>query len=190
VLGCTPVSLALVPQTGQTQCWDTGGTPIDCAGTGQDGEIQAGMVPPDPRFTDNEDGTVTDNLTRLIWLKDANCFGRQTWQEALNAANNLAGDPTSTNTDCGLSDGSMTGDWRLPNIKELLSLIDIGQFDPDSPAGHPFSDVQSNFYWPSTTPVDAPNLALRLDVGNGNLGSNVKTADHFVWPVRGGLQLL
>jgi hypothetical protein len=73
---------------------------------------------------------------------------------------------------------------RAPCCANLLWI------DLDSPAGHPFLDVQSNFYWPSTTPVDAPNLALRLDVGNGNLGSNVKTADHFVWPVRGGLQLL
>jgi len=64
---------APVPKSGQTACWDESGYPIDCVGTGQDGEYQGG-VSVDPRFTDNGDGTVTDNLTGLIWLKDANCF--------------------------------------------------------------------------------------------------------------------
>ena len=40
-------------------------------GTGHDGDYQMGVPWPDPRFTDNEDGTVTDNLTGLIWLEDA-----------------------------------------------------------------------------------------------------------------------
>jgi hypothetical protein len=46
-----------------------------------------------PRFRDRGDGTVKDNLTNLIWLKDANCFGPQTWDNALDAANTLADDP-------------------------------------------------------------------------------------------------
>jgi hypothetical protein len=55
--------LARVLQTGQTQCWDAAGTPITCDGTGQDGDIQAGMAWPTPRFTDRGNGTVRDNLT-------------------------------------------------------------------------------------------------------------------------------
>ena len=54
---------ALVPKTGQTTSYDTG----------DDGEYQKGFEWPVPRFTDNENGTVTDNLTGLIWLKNANC---------------------------------------------------------------------------------------------------------------------
>src|SRR3989338_10110057 len=42
-----------LPKTGQTKCYDTVGAEIDCKGTGQDGEIQAGVAWPDPRFTDN-----------------------------------------------------------------------------------------------------------------------------------------
>ena len=57
------------------------------------------------------------------------------WQEALDAANTLA------SGSCGLSDGSMAGDWRLPNVNELRSLIDWGNFSPALPAGHPFSGV-------------------------------------------------
>ena len=64
-----------LPQTGQTKCYDTNGNQIPCAGTGQDGEIQAGVAWPNPRFTDNGNGTVTDNLTGLMWTKDANPVG-------------------------------------------------------------------------------------------------------------------
>ena len=56
---------AAVPKTGQTGCWDINGYAIDCAGTGQDGEYQKG-VSVSPRFTDNAEGTVKDNLTGLI----------------------------------------------------------------------------------------------------------------------------
>ncbi len=56
-----------VPKTGQTQCWGMGKFTIPCEDTGQDAETQHGVAWPDPRFTDNGDWTVTDNLTLLIW---------------------------------------------------------------------------------------------------------------------------
>jgi len=56
---------APVEKTGQTTYYEPG----------DDGDLKKGVVWPNPRFTDNEDGTVTDNLTGLIWLKNANCFG-------------------------------------------------------------------------------------------------------------------
>ena len=65
---CGVRGLCRLPKTGQTGCWDHAGDPIDCAGTGQDGEHQAG-ISLRPRFTDHGDGTVTDNLTGLIWMK-------------------------------------------------------------------------------------------------------------------------
>ena len=61
-----------VAKTGQTICYNVDGTVIDdCTGTGQDGEYQAGKPWPNPRFMDNEDGTVSDILTDLMWTKDA-----------------------------------------------------------------------------------------------------------------------
>ncbi len=73
-------------KSGQALCYDSSGTAISCSGTGQDGEYQKGIPYPDPRFIDNGDGTVTDNLTDLIWLKNANCFGpgSVSWSEALS----------------------------------------------------------------------------------------------------------
>ena len=58
-------------------------------------------------FTDNNDGTVTDNQTGLIWLKEANCFGLRNWNEALTDCNGLA------SGSCGLTDGSNVGDWEV-----------------------------------------------------------------------------
>lgn len=54
-------AISEVPRTGQ----------ITSYAAGDDGDIQAGLSLPEPRFTDNGDGTVTDNLTGLIWLKNA-----------------------------------------------------------------------------------------------------------------------
>jgi hypothetical protein len=50
-----------VPKTGQTTSY----------ALGDDGDLQMGIAWPEPRFTDNEDGTVTDNLNGLMWTKDA-----------------------------------------------------------------------------------------------------------------------
>jgi hypothetical protein len=98
-----------VPRRGQTTSYGPGGN----------GALQRGVPWPKPRFTDNGNGTVTDNLTGLIWLKDANCFGTRGWTDALNDCNNLK------HGSCGLTDFSSTGDWRLPNRKELESLLDF-----------------------------------------------------------------
>src|SRR5262245_23859252 len=171
---------ARVPRTGQTTCLDAAGSPINCTGTGQDGAIQAGVPSPSPRFSDMHDGTVKDNLTTLIWLKNAECFGLQTWANALQAANTLASGA------CGLTDGSVAGNWRVPNVRELESLIDFGTFNPALPSGHPFSGVQPAVYWSSTTIADDPGLAwgVSLVVGSPRPGGKADTSR--VWPVRGG----
>jgi hypothetical protein len=184
-----------VAKTGQTQCWDASGAVIPCAGTGQDGQYQAGIDPAvsaifgtayntpawtGVRFTDNGDGTVTDNLTALIWLKNANCFGARNWATALSDANVLA------SGSCGLSDGSSAGGWRLPNANELHSLIDLTQSNPALPAGHPFTGVQANLYWTSTTVDYAPTGVVVVAMSNGDPIGAIKTGFLFVWPVRGG----
>ena len=174
---------AAVPKTGQTVCWEDNYPAINqipCAGTGQDGELQKG-VSVDPRFTDNADGTVKDNLTGLIWLKDASCLGRQGWTRALSYANTLA---TGV---CGLTDGSVAGDWRLPNIKELQSLIDYGQFNPALPVGHPFSGVPFLYIWSSSIIVNDPRFVWIVNIYGGYVYDGRKDITFVnVWPVRGG----
>jgi len=169
-----------VARTGQTGCWDGAGTPISCAGTGQDGALVKG-VSVSPRFTDNADGTVKDNLTGLIWLKNAGCVGAQTWTNALSNSNTLASGA------CSLTDGSVAGAWRLPNVKELQSLIDFGHSNRALPGGHPFSMVQSVSYWSSTTVASSTARAWNVNLYDGVVDVSFKTNSTFwVWPVRGG----
>jgi hypothetical protein len=170
-----------VPQTGQQVCYNSFGQPIPAGGTGQDGELQAGVRWPVPRFADNKDGTVTDKLTGLIWLKNGNPFGTRNWEQALRDCNSLA------NGKHGLSDGSVAGDWRLPNINELRSLEDYNEHEPALPPGHPFTNVRQSLCWCSTTVPTAPALARFLFVGIGSCVWDHKSVIMGVWPVRGGL---
>ena len=152
-----------LPKTGQTTSY----------AARDDGDLQEGVAWPSPRFTDNVDGTVTDNLTGLMWAQDANLDGTKTWEDAFIYVNglNLAG----------------YADWRLPNRKELRSLNDYAQFDPSLPVGHPFTNVQSaagDFYWSSTTAAYSTNNAWIISVRDGYLGSFGKTGTQYVWPVR------
>lgn len=101
--------LADLPRTGQKISYQTG----------DDVTQQKGVAWPSQRFTDNLNGTVTDNLTGLIWLKNASCFEASDWPSALSSANKLA------SGSCGLTDSSTAGQWRLPNANELESLVDV-----------------------------------------------------------------
>ena len=189
VLSAATAVMAAVPQaglplTGQTACWDTNGNQLDCVGTGQDGEKPVGTAWPAPRFSDNGNGTVTDNLTGLVWLKNANCVGinPKPWGFALVGANNLSSGA------CGLTDGSIAGDWRLPNRKELLSLLNRQQGDNSvwlSSSG--FSGVQPRLYWTSTTTAQSSNYAWCVDIKESKTSLSHKVFSSFyVWPVRGG----
>ena len=128
---CAGASLTL-PQTGQTKCYSHSSSypwwnEAPCAGTGQDGDAQAGLAWPSQRFTQNADTTVTDNLTGLVWIKDGNIMvsrdegwdthgttndGAVSWQHALNYVKKL-------NAENYLGHD----DWRLPNVNELESLV-------------------------------------------------------------------
>jgi hypothetical protein len=121
---------------------------------------------------------VTDNLTGLVWLKNANPFGFRTWEQALRDCNNLA------HGSYGLSDGSKRGDWHLPNIKEIESLVDYNRFGPCLPEGHPFVEVRPSSYWTSTTVALAPSEAMFIILGVGPAIFENKEHPFFVWPVK------
>ena len=178
-------SVIQLPQTGQTTCYDSSGAVIGCAGTGQDGEIQAGVIWPISRFTDNGDDTVTDNLTGLIWTKDGNAPGpvvcspgtSKTWQGALDYVVCL-----NTYSYLGYTD------WRLPNINELESLVNAEQTNTATWLNiQGLINVQSNYYWSSTSSAFAPDIAWILGMWDGLRVTNNKSEGYVsVWPVRSG----
>ena len=155
---------------------------------GDDGALEKGVAWPNPRFTDNGDGTVTDNLTELIWLKDTFCVdtvdsvagGVNSWNDALTYCNNLA------DCACGLTDGSVAGDWRLPNVRELHSLIDYGKYEPALPSGHPFDNVQNARYWSSSSRADTGIDRWMVWMDDGGVCCEFYTDRYYLWPVRGG----
>ncbi len=171
-------------RTGQTDMYQAG----------DDGDLQSGIAWPSPRFIDNDNGTITDKLTGLVWLRKANCGGMKNWKDAIAFANSLhdgwTGD--SDGGDCGLADGSPAGAWRLPNVNELRSLIDYSLSHPPIQKGHPFRDVQLYGYWTSTSypykkdDARAGNLSvawfITMDVGN--VTTDFKKVYYCIWPVR------
>ena len=181
-------SIISLPKTGQTTCYDRFGYVIACIGTGQDGDVQAGTAWPNPRFTDNEDGTVTDNLTDLIWTKDAKAPGpatcspaiRKSWQGALDYVACL-----NTNNYLGYTD------WRLPNINELRSLVHAGQSYTSSWLNtQGFNNVQLDYYWSSTSYALDSSYAWCVNMGNGYVSYSGKPYyygnHYYIWPVRSG----
>jgi hypothetical protein len=179
------------PATGQTTCWNSGGTVIPCAGTGQDGDIQAGAT---LAYTDNGDGTITDNNTGLMWEKlsdDGSVHDKDrtyTWLDAV--AVKVA----------ALNSGTFAGhsDWRVPNAKELKSIVNYQNQNPSvSPAFNtacaPLCTVTtcsctlSSYHWSSSTWVNFPGAAWFVDFRYGGYeDAYAKTSSISVRAVRGG----
>jgi len=176
VTGTRPVGP--VPKTGQTTSY----------ATGDDGDLEPGVTWPGTRFTESN-GTVTDHLTGLIWLKNANVpSATRTWATALTDVAQLNTDGTMNGNSAGdtSNGGSHQTDWRLPTVQELQSLIDYGQYSPALPTGHPFTGVQSSYYWSSTTYAGLTSYAWRVYLDRGYVRYDPKGYAHYVWPVRGG----
>ncbi len=182
-LAAAPVNLA---KTGQTLCYGDAGANIPCKGTGQDGEYQAGVAWPSPRFV--PDGVVvTDNLTGLVWTKAAREAGFEyacipgsgttafTWEQAYELV------------DCLNSKayGSFS-DWRVPNVLEMHSLINLQDekglkwLEKEG-----FIDATGSF-WTSTTSPSNGLLAYTVNYFHpGSTSVNQKSSTNGIWPVRG-----
>jgi hypothetical protein len=230
-------------QTGQTICWDGNGYVIACSGTGQDGALQEGVA---LAYTDNGDGTITDNNTGLTWEK------KDVLDGTVNAANledadncypwsgtcGPGGVACGTDADCEANgpcqaadcqtaspDGltifkwvaqlntasfARHNDWRIPNLRELQSLVDSATSNPSvAPAfngascGAGCTDITSAAcsctggyyywyygyyygYWSSTTYQPSPSYAWTVSFYDGHVSYNFKSNNFYVRAVRGG----
>ena len=174
--GGGPTSVVL-PETGQTTCTNAAGTVIACAGTGQDGDLKAGVAWPAPRFTPGAGATaacVTDNLTGLMWPANANlAAASRTWQQALDDANAL--------NLCGFTD------WRLPNVSELESLVNSEAANPATFLNSQgFTNVQASHYWSSSSYAGSPAHAWVVYMLDGYVRAVNKSDSYYVWPARAG----
>jgi hypothetical protein len=118
-------------------------------------------------FVDNNDGTVTDKATGLMWQKtdDGNTYN---WVEALQVAKNskIAGHE----------------DWRLPNTKELQSIVD---YDKET-----FPAIDENFFectnedswfWSSTTQGDFKYTACYIAFGKAYSKDSSSATEYYDW---------
>ena len=150
------------------------------------------------RYVDCGNGTVTDNSTGLVWLRQTACFTATDWFNAMETASGIA-DP-----DCGLTDGSAPGDWHLPSRKEWIDMISaawaLGCVDSalggpsitndagtgcwgDGPSS--FTGVQSDSYWSAATLFFSGDQAWSAELDIGLIFSgNLKTASKIIWAVR------
>ncbi len=164
----------MILQTGQHYCYDAEGNQICCAGSGQDAEFCHGISRPSPRFEKKGD-LVTDLLTGLVWPANANLAEFPlTWQEALDFVADM-----SRNQAFGFSD------WRLPNRRELHSLIDYQARKPSLPSDHPFENVFLGWYWTSTTAAINTAYAWYIHFEGARMFYGRKDQYYLLWPVRG-----
>jgi len=182
-----------LPDTGQTQCFDCSGQPtecFDCTGqprtcegfqgnflTLQDAFQRTGCPNDASRFTLNGDDTVTDNCTGLQWERftdrDEDGLAEPfTWCGALDFCLNL----------------SFAGhdDWRLPNVRELESIMDYGRSNPAADPVFRFTTDQFTQYWTSTTTLGDPRLAYFINFTIADVTRAEKCAGLSVRAVRGG----
>jgi hypothetical protein len=153
------------------------------------------------RYVTCVNGTVTDNDSGLVWLGNANCWGTLTWADAMATVAGLGDLPGDDEDDCGLSDGSSPGEWRLATKAEWSAMVNDAQVLGCVPAitddqggtcwstsigTRSFTDVVSSFYWSSTTDASNSFDAWGVFMTTGGVVTVDKAATAPAWPVRGG----
>ncbi|MDP2933348.1 MAG: DUF1566 domain-containing protein [bacterium] len=177
---------ASLVDTGQTGCWDGSGNPITCGESpvGQDAEYTSANSAHtcDPSYaasTISGDTVVTDNCTGLMWKQcsegqtGSDCTGDSAlyyiWTEALAQCEGL--------TYAG------SGDWRLPNMKELVSIANYQNVYPAIDTAY-FPNTQSDYYWSSTTYAAYPYGAWIVNFNGGYVYNDNKDYGNYVRCVR------
>ena len=173
-----------MPKTGQTVSYLAN----------DDGAYQKGLPVTGARYKDNGDGTITDNATGLMWVKDpSQCdlvtpYLTNAWASALNTPKSRAWADAISKCEALVYAGH--NDWRLPNIKELSSIVDYSKVSPSIDTTM-FVNTMADWYWSSTTTgnsVMGTISAWTMYFGD-SAGANTTVkwdGRPYVRPVRGG----
>ncbi len=133
-----------LPDTGQQVCYQTTSpyTQIDCPTTGQDGAYIINPL----SFVDNGNGTVTDNNTGLMWQQNYQSVNN--WYVAAGVYDAMHNSETQS-TCSSVTDGTYNN-WRLPTLKELMSILDLSGAYPAPAINHAFLCASDGNYWAKT----------------------------------------
>jgi hypothetical protein len=166
-----------LPDTGQTLCLKVQpeigdldrSVPCDeAACPGQDGFYDTGCSP-DRRFTGTRAAGIRDNCTGLMWMGSTadvrTADNRLSWCDALKFCEDL----TFAGHD----------DWRLPNIRELQSIVDYGVERPSIDSRF---TSESKAYWSST--ANLAGFAWNVNFINGGTGTSTTSSVFHVRAVR------
>jgi len=177
-----------IPKTGQTSCSDTAGVTIPCAGSGYDGQFQAGDS---PNFVDNGNGTITDYVTGLMWEKLGDNGGLH------DKDNTYAGLPAAFAKATAANTAVFAGhtDWRVPNLRELESIPNYENYNPAVPpifhsacttgcSPVTCSCTKNNIYYTSTTYIGYDPACWKINMTDGDIYAGDKVDTHYVRLVR------
>lgn len=176
-----------LPKTGQTHCNEYAdnygsSSQVPCTGTNQDGDLKRGLA---RSYTDNADGTITDNATGLMWQK---CSAGQNATDCTGEATSILFDDgngvsPAINYCENLSLATHT-DWHLPNVNELQSVVDYGKAGPAIDATF-FPNTQSAPYWSSTAYENLTGYVWVVDFSDGYVYYDFMGNTYYVRCVRG-----
>jgi hypothetical protein len=157
---------------------------------------------PEPRFTDHNNGTITDNITGLIWLKNENASGAERdWVQAMRDVRqlNVNGEMNGYSAGDTSNNGTHMTDWRLPMLEEMQSLIYMEKGGPltinkDSNTQWPTRGLFSNkrsYYWTNTQYPAGREEKYYINMYSGYMfGADIRRHFFKVWAVRGTMNRL
>jgi Protein of unknown function (DUF1566) len=149
-----------------------------------------GVDGPALSYTDNGDGTITDNNTLLMWEKKVAGGGLGTCLTDLHGVDSECSWAEATGAWIAAINAANLGghnDWRLPNVKELQSIVDYSKAFPGPTVASSFPGVTgADDYWSSTTLVGNSLTARSVNFGDGGVNGDMKINSLRVRAVRGG----